>query len=130
MWELLDMFRVSKSSLSRLDDDEKAAVGEHAEHALTFQGLDFNDSGEARLASYAKYLIDDGRWEELAEHFDAKHEHGNSHMPTLATYRRMLDAFEPIWEGKISDYSMGRDRFVLNPDELTKVYSAWPYPRT
>lgn len=130
VWNLLDMFQVLTSSLSRLDDEEKAAVGEHAEHALAFRGLDFNDSREARLARYAKFLIGDGRWEELAEAFDANHEGGNSHMPLLATYQRMLDAFEPIWKGKISDYSMSHgDRFVLNLDELRTVYAAWSYPR-
>lgn len=128
VWDLLDMFRVLTSSLARLDDDEKAAVGEHAERALTFRGLDFNDSREVRLARYAKFLIRDGRWEELAEAFDSNHEGGNSHMPHLVTYQRMLYAFEPIWKAKISDYSMGRgDRFVLNLDELRTVYEAWSY---
>src|ERR1039458_6848322 len=31
VWDLLEMFRVLTSSLSRLDDDEKAAVGERSE---------------------------------------------------------------------------------------------------
>jgi hypothetical protein len=130
VWDVLDMFRVLTASLSRLDDDEKAAVGEKPEHALAFRGLDFNDSREARLARYAKFLVGDGRWEELAEAFDANHEGGNSHMPLLATYQRMLDTFEPIWKRKISDYSMGYgDGFVLNLDELRTMYAAWSYPR-
>lgn len=130
VWDLLDMFRVLKSSLSQLDVDEVAAVGEHSKHALTFRGFDFNDSRESRLASYAKYLVEDDRWEELAEHFDATHEAGNSHAPMLATYERMLDVFKPIWQARKSDYSRGYgDRFVLNLDELKKVYAAWPYPR-
>ncbi|HEY1831360.1 MAG TPA: YfbU family protein [Acidimicrobiales bacterium] len=129
IWDLLNMFQVLKSSLSRLDDDDKAAIGEHAEHALAFRGFDFNDSREARLARYAKFVTGDGRWDELAESFDTNHESGNSHMPLLATYQRMLDAFEPIWKKKVSDYSMGPDSFLLNLDELRSVYTAWSNPR-
>jgi hypothetical protein len=50
-------------------------------------------------------------------------------MPLLATYQRMLDAFEPIWKKKVSDYSMGPDSFLLNLDELRSVYTAWSNPR-
>lgn len=60
-------------------------------------------------------------------------ERGRHSSPVPATngwQRRMLGAFESIWQDKISDYSMGpSDRLVLNLDELRKVYVAWPYPR-
>ncbi|MCP9952328.1 YfbU family protein [Actinomadura madurae] len=130
LWDLLDMFRVLKASLERLDAAEKRALGEGAEVRLSFQGFDFNDEDEGRLADYAQHLIDTDRWQDLAEHFDDEHERGNSHSPRLATYLRMLEAFQPIWSAKVKDSGLSHDdRYVLNLDELRTVLAAWPYPR-
>jgi uncharacterized protein YfbU (UPF0304 family) len=63
--DLLDMFRVLKASLGRLDADGKKALGEHAEALLSFQGFDFNDEYEGRLADYAQHLIDTDWWQDL-----------------------------------------------------------------
>lgn len=124
------MFRVLKASLERLDAAEKRALGEGAEVRLSFQGFDFNDEDEGRLADYAQHLIDTDRWQDLAEHFDDEHERGNSHSPRLATYLRMLEAFQPIWSAKVKDSGLSHDdRYVLNLDELRTVLAAWPYPR-
>jgi uncharacterized protein YfbU (UPF0304 family) len=56
-------------------------------------------------------------------HFDRAHENGNSHFPALATYRPMLDAFKPIWKGKLGR-SFDTDDLLLTLDELSVV--RWP----
>lgn len=96
VYDLLDAFTVLESSLDKLDDDERAALGEGAEYALRFRGFDHNDSQELRLAGFAEHLIDDGRWSSMAYHFDEEHEGGNSHMPTLSSYRRVLAAYKAV----------------------------------
>jgi hypothetical protein len=66
-------------------------------------------------------------WEEQAAIFGPAHDRGNSHSLRLASYQRMLEVFEPLWAGKLSDHSMGRtERYVLGADELAKIYKAWP----
>lgn len=98
VYDLLDAFTVLESGLGALDDDARAALGEGAEYTLTFHGFDFNDSRELRLAGFAKHLIDEGRWASMAHHFDDDHEGGNSHMPTLHSYQRVLAAFKSVLE--------------------------------
>lgn len=127
VWDILDMFRILKASMARLGAEKVATLDEHAPRALTFRGFDANDSYESRLLGYARFLISSDRWEDLAEHFDASHERGNSHSPVLATYLRMLAAFQPIWKSKLgrgfNPYAM-----LLTKDELATVLAAWPYP--
>lgn len=124
------MFRHLKNGLERLSPEDRAALDDTAQHALTFRGFDFNDTREGRLATYAKYFIEDERWEELAVHFDAEHERGNSHMPYLVTYQRMLSAFTPRWEKRTSNSSLGfPERYVLDLADLQAVHAAWAAPR-
>lgn len=64
----------------------------------------------------------------MAEHFDAKHEYGNSHFPALGSYERMLSVWRPIWKKKIATY--GRpSNYLFTPEDLREVLAAWPYPR-
>jgi uncharacterized protein len=126
--DILDMFDTLERSVGRLSEEERASLGEDAEFALTFHGFDFNDSFEGRLASYAEYLIKTGRWESMAEHFDAKHEHGNSHFPALASYERMLSVWRPMWKEKIANRG-GPSNYLFTPDELRQILAAWPYPK-
>lgn len=128
--EVLDMFTMLTSSWQRLDESEREQIlrsHERAEHIVTFAGFDFNDPLESRLADYAHHLIDDGRWRELAEHFDDRHDHGNSHMRTLAIYQRMLTAFRPILRAKIASGGMGGGGYDLSVREIEVVLAAWPY---
>jgi len=127
VWDILDMFRILKASIEHVGAQEVEQLDEHASRALAFRGFDGNDSFESRLLGYARHLISTGRWEELAEHFDRAHESGNSHFPALATYRRMLDAFQPIWKGKLGR-GFHPDDLLLTVDELAQVLKAWPYP--
>lgn len=126
--DILEMFTTVERSVERLSDESRASLGEHAEHALTFRGFDFNDAQEGRLASYAHYLIKTDRWQSLASRFDAKHEHGNSHFPVLASYERMLSVWRPMWEKKIATYG-GPNDYLFTPEELRQIKDAWPYPR-
>jgi uncharacterized protein len=126
VWEILDMFLMLKGSVERLGVDKVAALDKHALPAFTFRGFDAQDSYESRLLGYARFLITKGRWENLAEQFDAKHENGNSHSPRLATYLRMLAAFQPIWKSKLGR-GFDPDALLLTHDELATVLAAWPY---
>jgi hypothetical protein len=134
LWDVLDMFRVLKASVTRLSPDqtttlsEASGLGDTALRALTFRGLDTQDARESRLLGYARHLIKTGRWEDLAEHFDRTHDRGNSHSRTLPSYLRMLDAYQPIWKAKISGRGLGPDGLLLSVDELAAVARAWPHP--
>jgi len=125
--DILEMFTQLEWSLQHLGDEGRASLGEHAEWALTFSGFDFNNSYEGRLASYAHYLIKDGKWAAMAKYFDAKHERGNSHSPALASYQRMLSVFKPLWDKKVKTMG-GPNSYHFSPDELRQIIAAWPYP--
>lgn len=126
--DIFDMFQSIEWSLKRLSAEERAGLGEYVDHALRFRGFDFNDTYEGRLASYALYLIKTGRWESMAEHFDDKHERGNSHMPALASYERMLTVWRPMWKRRVADFSRP-DGYILTAEELREILAAWPYPK-
>jgi uncharacterized protein YfbU (UPF0304 family) len=131
VWRLLDMFVVLKSSLERLSAKDRAELGDSAARALTFRGFDFNDAREVRLGGYAQFLIEDRKWVDLAEHFDDQHEGGNSHMPALALYRRMLSAFTPLWKARMDDSSLGfPERYSLTLSDLQAVHAACSAART
>ena len=127
VWELLDMFRILQSSFSLLDDAQRAEVGEHAEHALSFRGFDFNDEVEAKLARYTAFLVAQDRWTEQIPVI--ARDGGNSHSPMLATYRRMLSVYSPLWSEVVADFSRGAEGLNLNLDQLKAVYAAWLHPR-
>ena len=127
VWHILDMFRVIGGSVGQVGMESLVAANKNSKHALSFRGFDFNDPREGRLASYAAHVIRDGRWVELAIHFDDQHERGNSHMPVLETYLRMLAVFRPLWEDIVRD--VGSGRYHLTHDELLAIVKAWPYPR-
>jgi uncharacterized protein YfbU (UPF0304 family) len=126
--DILDMFTQLQWSLQHLGHEERARLGEDADWALTFGGFDFNDSQEGRLASYAHFLINDDKWTSLTKYFDSGHERGNSHMPRLASYQRMLSVFKPMWQKKL-DGTGGPNNYHFNADELREVVAAWPYPK-
>ena len=125
--DILEMFRVLGASVEAIGSDAVRQIDEHAARFLQFAGFDFNDSREAHMADYAEYLIRQGRWVELAVFFDDDHERGNSHMPMLDAYVRMLAVYRPIREAMTQ--GAVRDRYLLDKDELSQVVRAWPYPR-
>jgi uncharacterized protein YfbU (UPF0304 family) len=128
VWDILDMFRTVEGSVGALTEEERASLGEHWEYGLRFRGFDFNDRQEGRLAAYAHFLIKDDRWTELADRFDDQHERGNSHMPALASYQRMLSVWKPLWEAKVKSFGGPKD-YRFSVEELRRILDAWPYPK-
>jgi uncharacterized protein len=127
--DLLDMFTVLEAALARLDEADLSALGDET-HLLEFIGFDFNNTRELRLAVFARYLIEDGRWPDLAHHFDEAHERGNSHMPTLDRYQRMLTAYRAALKDRQSSRGgSSLDVYRFGVDELKKVRAAAHYPR-
>jgi len=126
--DILEMFTTVERSVAEMTDEERASIGDHSDYVLRFRGFDFNNSQEGKLASYADHVIKDGRWTNMAECFDDKHEHGNSHMPMLAAYQRMLSVWKPLWDKKIKSYG-GPSNYRFTIDELRQILAAWPYPR-
>lgn len=122
--DILDMFSALAASIEAIGIDAAREIDEHVEDALQFAGFDFNDSREGRMADYGEYLIRQGLWKELAEYFDDKHERGNSHMPKLDTYLRMLAVYRETMTG-----GARRDRYLLDAEELSRVVRAWAYLR-
>ena len=61
--------------------------------------------------------------------FDSEHEYGNSHAPMLDVYKRMLDAYRPIWSDLVEGGLRGRDGFILTSEEVAEVVQARRYPR-
>lgn len=121
--DLLDMFRILKHSVEQvagqLTDDEV--------RTLTFRGFDLSDDFESQLLGYARWLVSDGdRWQEQAEVFSDQNDRGNSHMPWLGMYQRMLETYGPIWRSVIR--RGGRRRDLLTADELRQVAAAAVHP--
>jgi uncharacterized protein YfbU (UPF0304 family) len=121
--DLLDMFRVLKVSAEKVADELSADdLG-----LLEFRGFDVNDAVERRLRAYARWLVSDGeRWQEQAEVFSQDNDRGNSGSPRLGSYRRMLEAYEPIWSGIV--HRRGRRDYLLTADELRQVAEAAAHP--
>lgn len=121
--DLLDMFRILKYSCERVTDQ----LSNEDLGTLRFRGFDLSDDLEGRLLGYARWLISDGdRWQEQAEVFSTENDRGNSHMPWLAAYRRMLEVYEPIWRGVTRD--RGRVGELLDAEQLRQVAAAAVHP--
>lgn len=126
--DILDMFTQVEWSLRELSDEDRASLGEDALRALKFRGFDFNNSQESRLASYAHYLIKDDRWKDMADRFDTKHESGNSHMPMLASYQRMLSVWKPLSDKMLKAFG-GPSSYRFSVEDLRAIAAARPYPK-
>jgi len=123
--DILEMFMWTKRSVDGLTDEQRALLGDDLAGRLEFSGFDFNNTLEARLASYACYLTSHGEWEEMATYFDDHHERGNSHWPMLARYQQMLLSWKPIWDTKTDSAHAHRlGSYLLDVDELREIASA------
>jgi uncharacterized protein len=118
VFDILDMFRVIKTSLGDLEESERDVLLADYEQELTFRGFDGNDARESRMASYVAYLLATGRWTDLREDVQSA-DHGNSHWPTLSTYTTMLRTYQPIWDELVRNRR--EPRFRLTVDELRQV---------
>ena len=128
VFDILEMFTTVERSVSRLNEKQRASLGEHADYALKFKGFDFNNSHEGKLSSFAEYLVRDGRWTNLADRFSDENERGNSHSPMLAAYQRMLSAWRPLWDKKLHSYG-GPNDYQFTVEELQQIVAAWPYSK-
>lgn len=119
--DVLDMFTHLEWSYEQLSDDDREELGDRAKRGVRFPGFDFNDPREGQMASYAKHLIDQGKWATLAPYFGDQHEHGNSHSPMIGTYSRMWKVFEPIWRQILSSHNSG---YTLSSEQIRQVLEA------
>jgi uncharacterized protein YfbU (UPF0304 family) len=124
--DILDMFSLLGSSVNKLDPRAVTSLGEDAMAMLAFGGFDGNDSLESRMSGYVNYLLATGRWTNLAASFD-QHDGGNSHRRTLPTYRRMLEAYKPLFKAK-TGRGFSPEHYLLNVDELAAVAQAAIHP--
>lgn len=85
--DVLDLFRAITFSIERLRKDG-AEVEDKLVRQLAFDGFDLNDNREGQMLSYARYLIDDGRWTELRHVFSEENDNGNSHARLAEVYQR------------------------------------------
>ena len=83
---------------------------------------------EGRLLYYARHLLATDRWTDLADYFDAAHDGGNSHHQALPPYRRMLEAYEPLFKARTSGRGLGPDHFLFSADELDAIAGAAVHP--
>lgn len=121
--DLLDMFRILKYSAEKVTDE----LSDGELRMLEFRGFDLNNVVESRLLAYARWLVSDGdRWQEQAEVFSQDNDRGNSHSPRLGSYRRMLEAYEPIWNSVV--HRGGRTDYLLTADELRQIAAAAIHP--
>ncbi|EHW5634432.1 YfbU family protein [Escherichia coli] len=91
--DILDMWRVIEYSYSELTEEEKKKLKENVElfgKKPIFKGFDGNNETEYLAA--ADFVINKlDRFEEF------KLRDLNSHMPSLATYERMMHVFNPLF---------------------------------
>ena len=75
-------------------------------------------------ATYAKYMIEDDRWEEQADFFNGR-TRGNSHSKMLDVYMRMLAEYRRVRSRRRP--TMGRD-YPLTLDELEAIAAERVHP--
>lgn len=127
VWDIFDMFRVIRASVHELGRNGWNQIRvEDAEFHGTFQGFDFNDSDEIRLANYAKHLIKTDRWTEQKDAFGSGNDWGNSHTQMLPTYRAMLRVFKPLWRQAIRGGIHGHN---FSATDLEQILLAAPGAR-
>jgi uncharacterized protein YfbU (UPF0304 family) len=115
--DVLDMWSFLEEAMARMSAKEKKRIEMEAEpfgKFVEYRGFDGNN--ESEYLNIAAFLIDE------MDRFAIFKGRGrtNSHMPTVETYRRMLDVFEPTRKTVV-----GRR---LTPDEVIAVMKAMAYP--
>ena len=118
LYDILDMFRVLRTSYNNLTAEERAKV---EERSISFRGFDYNDSDESPLSDYVKFLFEDDRYTELKEPLARFSDDGNSHHRNLNTYRRMNRCFNQVWRKHILSFDL------LSLEEIVQVVDAARY---
>ncbi|PPF36976.1 YfbU family protein [Pseudoclavibacter sp. AY1H1] len=123
--DILDMHRIITFSVRQLEE-AGTPVEPELERRLRFRGFDHNDSLEGHMAGYVRFLMADGRhWSELIPQIEETND-GNSHMPMLEVYQRMLTEYRRIMAGREQRYHP--DNYLLSSEELTRVHEAQIHP--
>ncbi|WP_298579903.1 YfbU family protein [uncultured Olegusella sp.] len=118
LFDILDMFRVLRGSYERLSDEEKESVDERD---ISFRGFDYSSTEETALPGYVEYLFSDNRYKELEEPLMRFSDGGNSHIPIIDVYRRMLRCFKEVWRPHLLAATS------LKLEEIKKVVAASSY---
>lgn len=122
---ILEMHRIITFSINHLAK-ENTPIGADLARQLRFRGFDFNDSLEAHMARYVRFLMTDGQhWTELIPQIEAS-DNGNSHMQMLAIYQRMLTEYRRIMDSRTRRYSP--DDYLLTAEELRRLHEAQIHP--
>lgn len=122
--DILQMFRVATFSIEHLAK-EGTPVDEDLVRQLEFRGFDHNDSLEGHMADYVDFLMREDRWTELKPQRE-RNDNGNSHMPMLDTYLRMLSEYRRIMDSR--ERGFGRQDYLLLGEELRQIATARVHP--
>lgn len=122
--DILDMFRIANASILQLEEDG-TPVDADVVRGLRYQGFDFNDPLEHKMASYVKFLIEDDRWNEQAEFVNGPTA-GNSHSRVLEMYLRLLAEYRRIRARRRP--GPGRDSYLLTADDLQAIAAQSIHP--
>jgi uncharacterized protein YfbU (UPF0304 family) len=123
--DILQMFRIITYSITDLEK-QGMPVSEDLARQLELRGFDHNDALESHMADYVEFLMRDGeRWTELQPQLE-RHDRGNSHMPVLDTYLRMLSEFRRIMDSR--KRGTRRHDYLLSLEELERIADAQVHP--
>lgn len=122
--DILELFRIAQDSIARLRE-EGVDVPDALAESLQYQGFDFNDALETKMAAYVRHMVDDGRWEEQVS-FVKGRTGGNSHARLLDVYLRMLAEYRRIRARRRP--SAGVRDYLLSLDELDAIAAERVHP--
>ena len=123
--DVLDMFRVTRYSIDRLDTEEETPLQDSTRDALDFRGFDRNDELERQMADYVAYLVTDDRWTEQKDYVLGPRR-GNSHRKMIPIYSRMLSRYRMVRETRGRSGGIGSS--LLSSDELEQIAAAVSHP--
>jgi len=115
--DILEMHRELRWSYDDLADNSGIE-----EHDIQFRGFDGNN--ESRTLGYARYLINEHHWAELAGSADDL----NSHMPVLDMYQRMLSVWKACRDRRGQDQSFGPGDNLLSKEDIHSIIEARTHP--
>nr|WP_323848191.1 YfbU family protein [Curtobacterium flaccumfaciens] len=121
--DIFELFRMTGDSIKILRQ-QGITVPEDLEEDLSFRGFDFNDQLESKMAAYARFMINDDRWEEQADFIKGR-TGGNSHKKMLDTYMRMLSEYRRVRSRRRPTF--GRD-YPLTLEELEAIAAERVHP--
>ena len=114
--DVLELWDTLERSYEKLSKKEKERLEKGAEpfgKNLRFRGFDGNN--ESALIGIARFLVDKmGRFERF------KGRDLNSHMPSIKTYKRMMEVYSPLRRSMVGGY--------LEATQMISILKAMSYP--